>query len=293
MKSARVDSLRPGSRGKPVFWQLVRLLVASSRNQAFLNRSWIPWLVAAAPRSSRRPLALRLLALSPHYFLDQWSDRYPSKMTRSQVLEAEFERNRLSRRQIFDQLLQKNLHPAMTVLDFGCGPGFLSRAVSEAVARVVAVDVSRGAIACARAINPAPNITYRVNRRADLRVVEDASIDLAFSFAVFQHLDRSQAFRFLHEFARVLKPGGLALCQFAIRDSGARGNGAFPAEQLSFVDQYRLRMSYMTTPEVEQLLRAASFTEFTIAPISAIGHIEDDIGMQHLASFRQRGPRGN
>jgi ubiquinone/menaquinone biosynthesis C-methylase UbiE len=176
----------------------------------------------------------------------------------------------------------------MTVLDFGCGPGFLSLEVSKAVARVVAVDVSRGVVACARVINPARNITYLVNASSDLRAVPDGSIDLVFSFAVFQHLEREQTIRFLGEFARILKPAGVGMCQFAINEAAARREGSSVAGGRSYADQYRLRMTHTTLDDVEQLVKTAGFAEVSIVPISTIAQIKDDIGTQHLATFRQR-----
>ncbi|HEY7312042.1 MAG TPA: class I SAM-dependent methyltransferase [Gemmataceae bacterium] len=99
-------------------------------------------------------------------------------MSRRQVLQKEYERNLLSRRELCDKLLRRYLRPDMTVLDFGCGPGFLAKAVSDHVQHVLAVDVSRDVLACAGALNGADNIRYLVNAANDLAAVADASVDL-------------------------------------------------------------------------------------------------------------------
>ncbi len=142
------------------------------------------------------PLALRLLSLSPHYWVYQWTNRYPPYCTRQQILAAEYERNAASRQQLCDNLLRPYLRPEMTVLDFGCGPGFLAKAVSACVSRVIATDVSRGVIACAQQINAADNLRYVVNGLSDLENVDTSSIDFVYSFAVFQHLTKDQSLAF-------------------------------------------------------------------------------------------------
>ena len=53
------------------------------------------------------------------------------------------------------------LLPEQDVLEFACGPGYLARALSGRVWSVTAVDDSPGVLACARVLNPAPNISYR------------------------------------------------------------------------------------------------------------------------------------
>ncbi len=199
-------------------WRLGRLLIASSKDHAFLDRGWIPPLMRLTPRRLRAPLALRLLSLSPHYWVYQWTNRYPARCTRRQILAAEYERNAASRRQICDRLLRPLLRPEMTVLDFGCGPGFLAKAVSEHVSRVIATDVSRGVIACARQINAADNLRYVVNGLSSLQNVDASSIDFVYSFAVFQHLTKEQSMAFFREFVRVLKPGATGLCHIILKE---------------------------------------------------------------------------
>ena len=57
----------PDLRHPTLLWQLLRFVIASSKDHAFLDRRWVPWLFAACPRPMRKQLALRLLAFSPHY----------------------------------------------------------------------------------------------------------------------------------------------------------------------------------------------------------------------------------
>src|SRR5688572_28755083 len=91
-------------------------------SQNFLNRAWVPWLLRTTPGSARRRVALEILALSPHYFLTPPS----AEKSRQEWLLAECERNRRSREELADSVLAPFLEPAATVLDYGCGPGFLA-----------------------------------------------------------------------------------------------------------------------------------------------------------------------
>lgn len=273
----------------PLSWRLLRLVLGGSRNQAFLDRAWIAWLLAVVPRSARPGLALRLLAFSPHYFIHQWSARYGVGTSRGEVLQAEHQRNRASRKEICAHVLRPHLRPDMTVLDFGCGAGYLAREVSAHVTTVVAVDVSGGAIACAKVLNPAPNVEYRVNRADALTAIADDSIDLAYSFAVLQHLDRDRSRRSLAELARVLKPAGHGLCHFAVAPSPAAAGGDRHGRSplWRYRRFYSLHFETMSESEIRSLLEEAGFSGVTIVPIATLGKVHDDIGRQHVAVFRK------
>ena len=274
--------LASGPRASTV-WKLMRRLISSSRDHAFLDRAWIPGLLRITPRSLRSPLALRLLSLSPHYLVYQWTDRYPASCPRSEVLAREFERNAASRREICAKLLSRFLRPEMTVIDFGCGPGFLAREASAHVAKVIGVDVSRGVVACARHLNPAPNLTYLANRHSDLSMIADASADLIYSFAVFQHLKREQTRSFLREFARILKPGATGVFHTILKDEA----GTYEPPTHGWIEQdVELRMVFLTDPELRRILHESGFRDVQIAPVSAITDINDDIGNEHLVTFR-------
>ncbi len=50
-------------------WRLMRLMIAGSKDHAFLDRVWVARLLRSCPADKRRSLALRLLSLSPHYWI--------------------------------------------------------------------------------------------------------------------------------------------------------------------------------------------------------------------------------
>lgn len=274
---------------KPMRWQLARVAFSGSAKQEFLKGRWIEWILRLTPRKIRRPLALRILALSPHYFVYQWTDRYPANRTRADVLEAEFQRNRASRGEICDQLLAPHLSREMTVLDFGCGPGFLAGEVARHVERTVAVDVSRGAIACARQLNDASNIAFKVNLGPRLDGIDSHSVDLVYSFAVFQHLSREQSLQYLAEFARILKPGAKALCHFIIQGRPEKKNDdVVGSSRWSLVNRYKVRLVAYAATELHDMVAQADFAQCTIVPISEVAKLNDEIGSQHLAILEAR-----
>lgn len=104
--------------------------------------------------------------------------------------------------------------PGMTVLDFGAGTGWLTRALAQLGCHVISVDVSQSALDIARRdlerrpmIGAAPQPTFLRfdGRRLEL---EDESVDRVICFDSFHHVPNPDDV--LRELARILKPGGLA-----------------------------------------------------------------------------------
>ena len=93
------------------------------------------------------------------------------------------------------------------VLDLGCGGGFMSVALAERGARVVAVDPAAGAIAAGEhhARERGLDIDFRrgVGENLDLK---NNSFDVVVCVDVLEHVDSVPAT--LDEVARVLRPGG-------------------------------------------------------------------------------------
>jgi SAM-dependent methyltransferase len=106
------------------------------------------------------------------------------------------------------------LTPGMTVLEFGAGSGWLSRFLTQMGCHVVLLDVSATALAIARehyrrqpliGEPPEPEFLAFDGRRIDL---PDGAVDRIVCFDAFHHAPNPRAV--IAEFARVLKPGGIA-----------------------------------------------------------------------------------
>jgi SAM-dependent methyltransferase len=106
-------------------------------------------------------------------------------------------------------------HELGRALDFGCGVGRLSRALGGRFAEVTGVDISEVMIGRARELNAdRPNVQFVHNVADGLDAFESASFDLVCSSYVLQHLpERTAALRFMAEFVRLLRPGGVAVIQ--------------------------------------------------------------------------------
>ena len=75
---------------------------------------------------------------------------------------------------------------------------------------------------------------------------EDAEFDFVFSFFVLQHVEKEDAFRYLRDIRRVVKPGGRALLQFPLTASRY-----FDESFMSDVDRgppYRVTRPRLYTP---------------------------------------------
>jgi cyclopropane fatty-acyl-phospholipid synthase-like methyltransferase len=245
-------------------------------SQNFLGARWVAGVVDNAPFPARERVALRLLALSPHYFYDR-------------DIPGEHARNRKSRQILANELIAPHLTPDARVLDYGCGPGYLASAVARTAAHVSAVDISRGVLACARVLNGGPNISYQTPEefRATGRPV-----DVAYSFAVAQHLRSDVLERVLGLLATVLRPGGLLMLHFAVPDGTRwrteadwRADGS-PANRAKL--RYALNCFGRSAAEMLDLVERHGFTQASARPLAGVVTLPgDDIPEQHVLTARR------
>jgi SAM-dependent methyltransferase len=143
-------------------------------------------------------------------------------------------------------------------LDFGCGVGRLSRALSFRFDKVDAVDISTSMIERARALNrDRPQIKFHINVRADLTIITDHSIDFLYSNIVLQHMDPALVRSYLREFARVLAPDGVLVFQMpsapAVNAKGLLVR-ILPDSLLTWL-RHGMQMHAIQRAEVEALLK--------------------------------------
>jgi cyclopropane fatty-acyl-phospholipid synthase-like methyltransferase len=273
--------------------KILMVVTSGVRSQDFLGASWIPGLFKIVPKKYKTRLALNLIAISPHYFIYQESSMYDA-MSHEDILAAEDERNRESRRKISDRLLQPYLNPEMTVLDFGCGVGYLAKAVSEHTQKVLAVDISCGAIACAGEINNADNIDYYVLDGNGLFRFSHASVNLVYSFAVVQHIKDEVFEKSLQEIYQILQPEGKCILHIVtheetgetirLHQQGAEKNNQNPWGVQSIKGKFSLETFARKATTVKQLMEKQGFTDIEIRniKISDGETIEDDMEKDSL-----------
>ncbi len=99
-------------------------------------------------------------------------------------------------------------------LDFGCGVGRLSQALAEHFERVVGVDIAESMVQRAREYNRyGDRVVYLVNTSDDLEILDSNSFDFVYTNITLQHIPPEPAGKYIREFFRVLRPGGVAIFQ--------------------------------------------------------------------------------
>jgi ubiquinone/menaquinone biosynthesis C-methylase UbiE len=99
----------------------------------------------------------------------------------------------------------------LTVLDAGCGTGYLSRKLHKQGARVTGIDFSERMISIARARHP--DLDFRMDSCSELATIEDEHYDLLIANYVL--MDTPDLRGTMVAFNRVLKPDGLAVLVFS------------------------------------------------------------------------------
>jgi SAM-dependent methyltransferase len=104
-------------------------------------------------------------------------------------------------------------HEFCRALDFGCGIGRLTHALSSFFGHVTGVDISQPMISRAAALVGKSNCSFVVNS-TEFLPFNTETFDLVLSTIVLQHVPDQQAIRnYLAEFGRVLKPSGMLVVQ--------------------------------------------------------------------------------
>jgi SAM-dependent methyltransferase len=102
-----------------------------------------------------------------------------------------------------------------SAVEIGSGLGRVCLALADRFDHVTGVDVAPEMVRQAKELVPDPRIDFRVTEGDELPGVADASVDFVITFTVFQHIpDPAVIQRYVSEVGRVLKPGGVLVCQW-------------------------------------------------------------------------------
>jgi SAM-dependent methyltransferase len=101
--------------------------------------------------------------------------------------------------------------PASTILEIAPGFGRWTQFLKGFCQQLIAVDVSPACIErCKERFAADPQVHCYVNDGKSLSMVEDASVDFAFSFDSLVHVEADVVAAYLNELGKKLKPGGFA-----------------------------------------------------------------------------------
>ena len=170
---------------------------------------------------------------------------------------------------VFDHLRRIGVEPARgRALDFGCGVGRLSQALADHFEAVVGVDIAESMVERARQSNRhGARVEYLVNAVDHLGVLPSASFDFVYSNITLQHVPPDAGRRYIAEFLRVLRPGGVAV--FQVPNGRPYPAGSWRAWLYRVRRQYVRRlwktlrgrpayeMHYIPRPDVEQIVAQA------------------------------------
>ncbi|HUR34931.1 MAG TPA: methyltransferase domain-containing protein [Vicinamibacterales bacterium] len=139
----------------------------------------------------------------------------PAKQHGRWAVDEFFESGRAHVAKLFRMLAERNV--AFTLgcaLDFGCGVGRLTQPIAARFERTIGVDVAPSMIREARRYNTqGPRCEFVLNTAPDLRRFATASTDFVHSCLVLQHIPSDVSLRYIAEFLRVARPGGLVVFQ--------------------------------------------------------------------------------
>jgi ubiquinone/menaquinone biosynthesis C-methylase UbiE len=161
-----------------------------------------------------------------------------------------------------------------TVIDIACGQGYFSRAISEAGADVVGIDIGENLIAIAKEkqdkqeksdLNKNKKTEFKVGSAETLEGIEDNKFDKAVIVLALQNIENIQ--KAIASTARVLKPDGkfyIVLNHPSFRISGKTEWGFDEVKNI----QYRRNDGYMSESKKEMIMNPGAEVSSQIKTIS-------------------------
>lgn len=136
----------------------------------------------------------------PRYLVENITDNFRDEFFRSGETDIEYAADVLRRR--YPDFAPKS------ALDFGCGVGRLTRAISKITGKAHGIDVSEGMIAEARRDAP-EGVTFG-------NEMPNETFDWLVSIIVFQHIPTDRGYEILRKLLQRLAPGGFLTLQITL-----------------------------------------------------------------------------
>jgi SAM-dependent methyltransferase len=175
-------------------------------------------------------------------------------------------------------------------LDFGCGAGRLTRALADYFHEVIGIDIAASMIDTARQLHAsAPGVHFIVNTSTSLETVGAGSVDLVYSRLVLQHIHPRYVRRYLAEFVRVLRDGGVLVFQLPSDEiPPAEGRGLktlLPLRVIALI-RYLRRMTSFPRMEVRGLSREEVGALLADLGAPVVDVVDDRVHGADTAGFR-------
>lgn len=144
----------------------------------------------------------------------------------------------LEKQNIGQMIVEKmGLLPTENVLEIGSGCGYMSAFVAKKVNHLTCTDISQSFLAVAQAeCATASNVAFHKIEGHGFPLIEDRSIDAAYAYNVFIHLNLFDIYLYLKELKRVLKIGGRVWFDFRSDELFLSG---IPQDFTQMAEEYR------------------------------------------------------
>jgi cyclopropane fatty-acyl-phospholipid synthase-like methyltransferase len=184
-----------------------------------------------------------------------------------------YEHGRLEVGAVFGQLGLAGVEPPTdSVLDFGSGAGRLCMALAERFEQVDGVDISTSMVDFANQHNTVGSrVRFHHYDGVDLSMFADNTFGMVLSLITLQHVPPQSAERYLAEFVRVVRPGGVVAFQtLGTRDTPRLRSRVRVAAHMFWRHQIRrqLRFDVHTRPieEITAIVEGAGATVASVIP---------------------------
>ena len=265
-------------------------LALGSGEQNFLGAKWVPGFLGRLKGDSQKKWALRLLSMSPHYFIDGTSTKRADETTDA-FLNRVFDIIAGTRDEIYEKALSPYLSENDTVIDYGCGPGFVAAAVSPHVQKIYALDISDGALACGKILNGRENIEFVHANDAD-DVIPNEGIDAIYSYAVVQHMTDAVFRSMLDNCARFIREKGRLILHVQLPDEVWKTESEWRKDEtakgkLKF--KYGLHCFGRTEETFQEMLAEKGFNIIEIKEMEGLfGRSDIELASQRLIAATKR-----
>ncbi len=137
-------------------------------------------------------------------------------------------------------------------LDFGCGVGRLTQALSGYFTECWGVDIAPSMIALAKRYNKyGKRCRYFINDADNLSIFPDGTFDFIYSNIVLQHMRPEYSKNYIIDFLRLIRPGGLIVFQVPSQKSDPQNQSAtLPLASLGELpsDAFQASLEIMNPP---------------------------------------------